>query len=920
MYKQQIKIIFNEKDDSSKKGAFFEELVATVFVKQRYVVTDRINFTGMEIDLTASHKDRHNEKIYIECKARESLSATDIKSFVFNAQFKNVPYAYFLSTSEYVHQVAGLIEEMSKKKEYSNLYFWGPSKIIELFEESGKIKKIDFQSYKIDVRKEILLYSYFGIYRVLIIKNNTESQNFTIFDATDNSSLASLEKIELIKKYVDELNGLNHLSFYKAENENIVAEIEEAAFKIAETVAEIKQSDEWFDYLPTSKKHFIGRNDLMQDFSDYIDSIDKKKSNKRVFYIDGKSGWGKSSLVSAIKDKYSNKHNRNKYFVFAVDTRSANTNNFIALSVKSMIEKAINNGFIEKDKVVESIEILSNFDILESASVKTLLNYFAEEEKYLILIFDQFEDVFRKQSIFKTFYKFLIDVNNLGGNVILGFSWKTEINIPIDHEAYFLWQNIRHETYCIHMREFDSKEVLGVINQLQKSVSTSLDLGIKRRIIESAQGFPWLTKKLCIHTYNQIRTGKSMEKLIEQELNIKALFESDLETIGTEEVKALKYIAKRAYDGEMFDAVDVDDVLDNKVVTALINNRLVIKSGTKYNIYWDIFRDYLVTGEIPTIGESYILRQTPTLCLKMFLSFAKKNKMTLQEITNIVGNTRSENSNLNILRELINLGLVSKNGAYYNCKCSKEDINKQYFIEFTRGKFFSYTPYIKLKNHQRPIISYSQIASLLRDIFKGIDISNETWELYSKNFISWVSFLNLEEFDIQSTIFTDRSDIRKIDRTDLRKFPSKKVKDQRGSFNPQKTIQQDINAFTELIKDIDSYDVVANNKNLYDLSAIGVLYYWGGTVVLYKSGKELMECKNQKELNKRFAILAKKPLKIEKAIEIIKKNNIKNSKEFKAVAGELVDNINSDMYKNHTLSKIYSWASFVLQEENTQYL
>ncbi|MNW54319.1 hypothetical protein D3C74_319150 [compost metagenome] len=330
---------------------------------------------------------------------------------------------------------------------------------------------------------------------------------------------------------------------------------------------------------------------------------------------------------------------------------------------------------------------------------------------------------------------------------------------------------------------------------------------------------------------------------------------------------------------------------------------MVIKSGTKYNIYWDIFRDYLVTGEIPTIGESYILRQTPTLCLKMFLSFSKKSKMTLQEITNMFGNTRSENSNLNILRELINLGLVSKNGIYYNCKSKKEDIHKQYFVNFIRGKFLYYTPYIKLKNTERSISSYSQIISLLQDIFKGIDISNETWDLYARNFISWISFLNLQEFDFESKFISDRSD--------LRKFPTKKVKDQRGSFNPQKTIQQDIKAFTELVKDIDNYDVVANNKNLYDLSAIGVLYYWGGTVVLYKSGRELLECKDQRELNRKFAALAKKPLKIERA----KQNNITNAKEFKEIAIELVENIKSDIYKKQTLAKIYSWANFVVQEE-----
>ena len=35
----------------------------------------------MEIDLIAQHIDRKNEIVYIECKARQSLEAKDIKKF-----------------------------------------------------------------------------------------------------------------------------------------------------------------------------------------------------------------------------------------------------------------------------------------------------------------------------------------------------------------------------------------------------------------------------------------------------------------------------------------------------------------------------------------------------------------------------------------------------------------------------------------------------------------------------------------------------------------------------------------------------------------------------------------------------------------------------------------------------------------------
>ena len=159
--------------------------------------------------------------------------------------------------------------------------------------------------------------------------------------------------------------------------------------------------------------------------------------------------------------------------------------------------------------------------------------------------------------------------------------------------------------------------------------------------------------------YNQIKSGKTFENLLEQELNIKALFEKELEDLNSNEIKALKYIAKRAFDGNMFDATEIDDVIDNQLLMALINKRLVIQSGTKYNIYWDIFRDYLVTDDIPLIGESYLLRQHPVTCLNMFLLFKGEIKQTPYQLSKKIGNL-SEKSTDNVMRELINLGLVVK--------------------------------------------------------------------------------------------------------------------------------------------------------------------------------------------------------------------------------------------------------------------
>ncbi|TYQ15215.1 UNVERIFIED_CONTAM: putative endonuclease distantly related to archaeal Holliday junction resolvase [Acetivibrio alkalicellulosi] len=910
MYKQQINIIFDPKNDSYKKGAFFEDIIANVFKSQRYRVKERVNFTGMEIDLIAEHKDRNNELIYIECKAKESLESKDIKSFAFNTKFQSGKFGYFLSITDYAHQVAGLIDEMSKKTEYDNLYFFGPSKIIELLEESKFIKKVNDITFPLNVAKSILVYSFFGIYRIFIFNEYTISNKFTVFNAKDNEIVDNEEILLELNEYIDELKDLEFVNIQLINlstnsNSQDIGNLSNKIDALLETVAEVKQSDNWYDYLPTSSKHFVGRKDLLKEFSDFMLTIVSKTSSKRVFYIDGKSGWGKSSLIATIRDTIRNNNNKNQYYIFAVDTRSASTNNFIALAFTKMVSKAYNDGFLTGYNYGEQLNIISSFDILGSDSVNQLINYLKIKNKYLVIIFDQFEDVFRKSEIFKVFYKFLNDINNACSNIVLGFSWKSEINIPIGHEAYYLWQNIKSETLCIHMREFDSKEVIGVINQLQNSIKVPLDTNIKRRIIEGSQGFPWLTKKLCIHTYNQIKSGQSVEKLIEQELNIKALFEKDVEGLSPQEIKSLRYIAQRAYDGNIFDATEIDEYVDNQVLTALIYKRLVIQSGPKYNIYWDIFRDYLVTDEIPLIGESYILRQSPNTCLQLFLAFSNKERLTVQELSSIYSKPISEKSIDNILRELINFGLISKEGESLKVNCSKSEVSKEYFIRYLQTKFERYTPFLKIKG-MRDTTSVAQIEKILQDTFKGNTFKNATWEIYTKTFISWISFLGLNNFDELDFSFHDKN---------LRKFPNKKTKDQLSSFTPQKPIMDNIVAFKEIISNTYNFEKSNTTKLLYDLSAIGLLYYWGNNVMLNKTGKELSKINNEYEFIQAFCEIARKPIKIEKAIQYIKDNNITKIKEFKLIAENLVENINSKAYKTHTLGKIFNWAMFIISNE-----
>lgn len=882
--KKQIKIILDPEIHPSKKGDVFEDLVRHIFETQRYEIGPRVNFTGMEIDLIADHMDR-SETVYIECKAKDRLDSDDIKRFSFNVNHRNASHGYFVSTTEFEHQVAGLIKDMSDDNKYSNLYFWGPLKIFELLESAKVITPLGASNIRHSITKIILGYTYFGLFYILILMKNTMPTQFCIYDAKNLSIIQDNEIIDKLKNYLPEIKDLNLLSIPSENNETTDEEFNE-------TIAEVQESENWYDYLPASSKHFIGRKDKRKELFDFIEQASSKKTSRRVFYIDGKSGWGKSSLITDLRGRSKNKFNRNRYFVLAVDARSASSSNFVALAFKKLVDKAKKDKFIHSTIYFQKLDIVSGFDILGSESANQLIKDLEDKNKTLILIFDQFEDVFRKPGLYSAFHKFLHDVDEIKSNIILGFSWKSEINIPMEHEAYYLWQQDKDFAFRISMPEFNSSEINGVINQLEKSIEKPIGLDLKRRLIESSQGFPWLIKKLCIHTHKQITSGKTIESLVEQELNCKALFNDDLEGLLPQQISALNYIAKRSYEGDFFDATEIDDKIEDRVMNTLIDKRLVVKFGAKYNVYWDIFRDYLVTREVPPIGESYILRQYATVCVEVYKLFEGEKKLNLDELKELHPKHPGIKTLDNILRELRSVGLVQKVGEYFQRSHADIPATEDGFRDYMAAKFTRYTPYQKLLTIADDI-SESEVISTLKDIFRGTSFEEKTWKIYSKYLISWFVFADLD--------ISDRFVGFRKRRTDTKLKPD---------FIPYRLPEKDISVFCE-IEDKTKHDSAKIYKPLYDLKSLGLVEYYQNTVHLTEKGKLIQNKCGTKEIEKSIAIEAMKAARIKQATEYIFRNPACTRKELGKALPTLTNNISSEDYKRKVNQIFYSWAKFI---------
>jgi len=890
---KEIIIWPTEENKGHQRGAFFEKLANTIFTTQRYKVSGNIQFTGREFDLHCEHMDRFNERCLVECKAKQSLSSDEIKKFVFSVGFDNFDFGYFLYTRSFERQAGGLIKEIQNDDRYKNLYFWNAEKVIELLVASGSVADFILNEKILNVSKIILLYSYKGIYWVPILSSGTVPTHFSVLHGKDLSVLEDDDRIFEIQDYIDEIQSLE---FHKlSPRSNQANEVVSGSLEITEmeTVTEIQSSDSWDDYKPASLKYFVGRKRQKDKIFGFLNDVKNDGIDKRVFYIDGKSGWGKSSLMSDLRERCRNQHYRNKYLSVVIDSRSANSNNFLPLAYELLIKKAIKEKFVPNK--YSKIKIPSAFDIVGDDLSQELAEWLENQSKVLVLVFDQFEDVFRKEGVFKSFYKFLLDINNLKSNIILGFSWKSEVNIPIENEAYHLWQQSRDHALKITLDEFDAAESKSIIKQLEKDISEKFDIDFVRKVVDNSQGYPWLVKKLCIHIKKKVSQGLRVDDLYEQDFQVESLFTSDLEELSTDEVKALRFIAKRAFDDQALDITELDEVVKSETVQHLIHKRYVIKSGTKYNIYWDIFRDYLVLDKIPPIGETYLIRQPVNSVYESFLAFNHGENLSIVEFMDKNTSSGAEGAALNKLRELRSIGLVNYKEGIYSIKVDGTDINKDYFRDYIYDKLEKHSFTLELRKIHGREITLNDLSTIIDNKVQSTKFATKTLETYGQTFLGWLDFAGVTIPNLSATVMRQAKNAL--------------------SYTPQ-MYPSDLEEF---IVSIDHNYVLTKSKKeqklLYDAKSLGLLRYSTETLTLTGIGKK-SQSRDVAERRMIIANCARKTDKINVAYDVLVQDPSIKSRNLKDHISSILDGLNSQVYRNKTSRALYLWAIYIIEAEN----
>ena len=787
--------------NSHSKGKCLEKIVRKILESHRYDITENVNFTGMEIDLIAEHKDKTSEILYVECKAKEKVSSDEITKFIFNVGHKRADHGYFFRTKELEHQAAGLLAEISDDDRYKNLTFFEPEKIIRMLGDLGMIGVIQAN---INATKTILIVSEKGDFIVTLISSQLNSTNsgYNLTDAKTGRDIIDADLKSFVANGCEEISSLDQIMLI---GDDRLAQLHDNDRNAIENISEVQSSENWYDYLPASGVHFVGRVDIRTNILKYFKDVSSQKTPKRVFYLYGKSGWGKSSLISEIRERVRNRHYRNRFYAVAIDSRSATSDNFTALAFEKLIRKAISAKFIKNDLNFRKFNFTSNYDLLSSENVQELLSVLRRENRYLILIFDQFEDVFRKQGFFLPFYRFLSDVTDQSPNLIIGFSWKSEILIPSDNPAYHHWQQAKDQARTFEIPSFGQAEINGLIRQLENEIPDGkISKDLKRKITESSQGLPWLTKKLCIHIFRQVKKGYSIDSITEGNLNIQTLFESDLESISGDELSALKYIAKRGSEGDFFDVSEVGSEIDTNIIDSLRDKRFIVRSGVNYVVYWDIFRDYLITGDIPVIGESYLFRQSANSCLEVFLMFGSQNvKLTSSEIKDKYSREVSHVSISNIILELRNLGVLKKIGDSFQIDEVFDGFDSKAFIAFAKQKIEAH---LVLKNLALlKAISISDIQTILQSTFQAYDFELRTWKTYAQNFVGWVA---LSGHPVKNKLVVEG------------RGKGRRIKAGSDSLVP---VKSSLKSALTTLNDLHKGKVISTNSSVYDLRRYGVI-------------------------------------------------------------------------------------------------
>ena len=191
------------------------------------------------------------------------------------------------------------------------------------------------------------------------------------------------------------------------------------------------------------------------------------------------------------------------------------------------------------------------------------------------------------------------------------------------------------------------------------------------------------------------------------------------------------------------------------IVQSLVDARLVVRIGNKYDIYWDIFRDFLNYGRVPA-QDNYLLRMQLGPVLKAM------------RVLNEMGGTSdftgfrqciklSEHSAMNVVRDLRLMGLVTVDAGHVqiNVEIGDDPGDKELTHRIRT--------HIKDRLVQNRLVSriltdlksertmgLSDVGTRLSSWCPYVLATPKTWRMYARVLAAWLDLADLATYSSRS--------------------------------------------------------------------------------------------------------------------------------------------------------------------------
>lgn len=736
----KIQVACKKGESTKQKGDLLEQLSKKLLEAQGYTVIEEIRVIGAELDLLCEHKV--NKKIiYVECKAqKDPVAAPVLRQLWGTVDSEDYSEGWLISISDFTKDAKGFAENWKSKpvEKSTRLSFYTPDRVIDSLKDASIIKAppvSNAENFIGDaefIGEWTLLISQYGMFWCVYTLHGGAPHGVLVYNASNGRQIeeeVTLENLSTLDVALADYDLHTGVKSNKSKENPSTS-------SLLPTVVEVQTGESWDDYRPARPQDFVGRDSTQKDILNFLSSA-KTGNGSRVFAVTGNSGLGKSSLVAKLRDRSKNKHYRKKYFVYAVDIRGARSSSYILSALITCLREAQLNGFGKKT----CLNLTDPSTPLNSPSIQSYLDSLDDSGQIICLVFDQFEELYSKPelfSVFKAAKDLMLDVAGCKRNFVLGFAWKTDSTTQQDHPAYHMWHELADHRREYRLDVFDSGEISKSITTFEKEIKQKITAETRHQISNSSQGFPWLLKKLCINLYEGMSKGEGSESLL-VDLDAERLFQSDLESLMPPELTCLKLVAQKA-PAEWSEIIGISSP---SVVNSLVNKRLVIKSGDRLNIYWDIFKDYLLTGRVPVIPFNYIPTSDLSSMLNICKLLVKGSFIDSIELASMA--SLNEKTVWNIGADLVMFGLAERDGTSFKIHRNMDEYNEKSALKFLRSKLGKHSLKISLyKKHAGKTIEPELVKDALITCLPKAKFGEKTWVTYSNrltNFLIHAGFL-----------------------------------------------------------------------------------------------------------------------------------------------------------------------------------